>query len=87
MLNWSIVSVYTNKQGGFSIDWRNSEAVREFTRVLLLEDYQINVEIPSDQLCPMVPNRANYIHWLKDLLDLSTPENSAPSKIVRGIDM
>lgn len=57
--------------------------IRELTYVLLKDDYNLQLDIPIDQLCPAVPNRANYILWLSDLLkessDLPTP--------IRGIDM
>ena len=29
--------------------------------------------VPDGQLVPPVTNRANYIHWLEDLLALSLP--------------
>ena len=35
------------------------------SRVIYVIDYRW---IPDGQLCPTIPNRANYIHWLNDLL-------------------
>lgn len=44
--------------------------------------------IPDGQLCPTVPNRSNYIHWLEDLLssDIIAKKNS-DSGCVRGFDI
>ncbi|CAN8239542.1 unnamed protein product [Cochlearia groenlandica] len=50
------------------IDWTDYNATRELTRVLLLHDHGVNWWIPDGQLCPTVPNRSNYIHWINDLL-------------------
>jgi len=66
--------IFTNRFGGVSIDWKNAHAVRELTTILLLDEYEIKIELPIDQLCPMVTNRVNYIHWLKELLCVSTKQ-------------
>lgn len=46
---------------------------RELTRALLKHDYGINWHLQTGQLIPAVTNRANYIHWINDLLQLSAP--------------
>ena len=50
---------------------------RELTKSLLDRDFGIKWWIPDGQLIPPVPNRANYIHWLQDLLLLSSPAGDA----------
>lgn len=44
--------------------------------------------IPDGQLCPTVPNRSNYIHWIEDLLssELIPARNDSDGK-VRGFDI
>ena len=40
--------------------------------------------VPDGHLVPPVTNRANYIHWLEDLLALSSPPG-APSAARPGV--
>lgn len=54
--------------GGASLDFRDPAATRELTRVLLQEDFGLRWWIPDGQLVPAVTNRANYLHWIEDLL-------------------
>lgn len=35
-------------------------------------DFNVDLEIPDDTLCPPVPNRLNYLCWIDDLLSSST---------------
>jgi len=58
---------------------------RELTCALLMHDFGLKLELPIDQLCPPVPNRANYIYWLCDLLSENSPDIAHSS--IRGIDM
>eukprot|EP01047_Picozoa_sp_COSAG01_P017117 COSAG01_NODE_898_length_12870_cov_27.573800_3_plen_154_part_00 len=54
-------------------------------QALLKEDFDLDMELPLDRLCPAVPQKLNYIHWLEDLLALS-PTCHAEQQ-VRGIDV
>jgi 23S rRNA (adenine1618-N6)-methyltransferase len=80
--------VSVSRGGRASIDFTDFAATRELTRVLLLHDHGVNWWIPDGQLCPTVPNRSNYIHWIEDLLssDLIPPISSS-NKTVRGFDI
>ncbi|KAK2594503.1 hypothetical protein QQS21_007784 [Conoideocrella luteorostrata] len=57
---------------GRDIDFRDPKAVMQLTKTLLKLDFGIDMVFPDDRLCPPVPNRHNYILWLKDLLDTSS---------------
>ncbi|XP_074590830.1 uncharacterized protein LOC141846696 [Curcuma longa] len=71
-----------------SIDWTDFNATRELTRVLLSHDHSVNWWIPDGQLCPTVPNRSNYIHWIEDLLSSELiPSLNFSDKKVKGFDI
>jgi 23S rRNA (adenine1618-N6)-methyltransferase len=59
----------TNPYGKESIDFADPAAVRVFNRALLKSFYGIaHWDIPADYLCPPIPGRADYLHFLADLL-------------------
>ncbi|XP_031391969.1 U6 small nuclear RNA (adenine-(43)-N(6))-methyltransferase isoform X2 [Punica granatum] len=80
--------VFYSRDGRPRIDWTDFNATRELTRILLHHDHGINWWIPDGQLCPTVPNRSNYIHWIEDLL-LSDiiPRPNPNQDNVRGFDI
>lgn len=44
--------------------------------------------IPDGQLCPTVPNRSNYIHWIEDLLSSEIiPKVQSYDNTVKGFDI
>ena len=47
---------------------------RQLTRSILRADFSLQLELPPDRLCPPVPVRWNYVHWIQELLD-TTSEN------------
>jgi hypothetical protein len=68
--------------------WLEWGGGREVTYALLKNDFDLELDIPIDQLCPPVPNRANYIYWLRDLLHRNSPQLcTGPDTRVRGLDM
>ena len=55
-----------------SIDFSNPQAVKALNKALLIAHYNIVVwDIPSGYLCPPIPGRADYVHYLADLLGTS----------------
>ena len=61
--------VILNPYGKESIDFANPQAVRVFNRALLKAFYGVaHWDIPADYLCPPIPGRADYLHFLADLL-------------------
>lgn len=67
------------------IDWEDPKAARALTQTLLQHDFGLTWDIPLSRLCPPVPNRLNYICWLRDLLLLDTPD--LDDAAVRGVDI
>lgn len=57
---------------GETIDFSNPQAVKILNKALLQLYYGISHwDLPSGALCPPIPGRADYIHYLADLLDCS----------------
>lgn len=58
-----------NKHGSDSVDFANPIAVKALNKALLNHYYGIkNWDFPDENLCPPVPGRADYIHYMADLL-------------------
>ncbi|XP_077246559.1 methyltransferase isoform X2 [Tasmannia lanceolata] len=80
--------VFYSRDGRPRIDWTDFNATRELTRILLHHHHSINWWIPDGQLCPTVPNRSNYIHWIEDLLSSDViPKIDGGGVRVRGFDI
>lgn len=61
--------VSLNAYNDNSIDFANPEAVKALNRALLKQHYDISSwDIPKNYLCPPIPGRADYLHYLADLL-------------------
>lgn len=61
--------VKPNKFGDASVDFSNPVAVKLLNKALLNHYYGIKQwEFPDGNLCPPVPGRADYIHYVADLL-------------------
>lgn len=61
--------VRPNTYGDLSVDFSNPKAVIALNKALLKQHYDINFwNIPKGYLCSPIPGRADYIHYLADLL-------------------
>ncbi|WP_109299770.1 23S rRNA (adenine(1618)-N(6))-methyltransferase RlmF [Aquimarina sp. AU474] len=64
--------VKLNKHGQESVDFSNPAAVKILNKALLNHYYGIAYwEFPDNNLCPPIPGRADYIHYIADLLSES----------------
>jgi len=80
--------VSLNKYDDLSIDFANPEAVLSLNKALLAHFYGIkNWEIPKDYLCPPIPGRADYIHYLADLLSMANNNKVPKGKKIVGLDI
>jgi len=77
--------VSTTLSGKCVLDFKRPEALKALLKVLLREDFDIDIDIPVDRLIPTLPLRINYLLWIEDLLKLFFP-NVAPEKFL-GIDV
>lgn len=58
-----------NPSGRDTIDFSDPKAVVLLNKALLMSTYGITLwELPPGNLCPPVPGRADYIHYIADLL-------------------
>jgi len=77
-----------NPKGDNTIDFADPVAVKTLNAALLKQHYQIGFwDIPKDYLCPPIPGRADYIHYLADLLASSNNGNIPEGKQVHGLDI
>lgn len=61
--------VKPNKYGDDSVDFASPAAVKLLNKALLSHYYGIqNWDFPVDNLCPPIPGRADYIHYIADLI-------------------
>ena len=67
--------VKPNPYGDLSIDFSNLLAVKTLNAALLKQHYNIaGWDIPDGALCPPIPGRADYIHYIADLVGLENPD-------------
>lgn len=70
--------VKANQFGDASIDFANPQAVKALNQALLKQYYDVAIwDIPPQYLCPPIPGRADYVHYLADLLAQSPLENQS----------
>ena len=80
--------VSENIYGDLSIDFANAEAVLMLNRALLSHFYGVKKwEIPKNYLCPPIPGRADYIHYLADLLAKFNGGKVPTGEKVVGLDV
>lgn len=71
-----------------TIDFSNPEAVKSLNTALLLTYYDIQGwDIPKNYLCPPIPGRADYIHYIADLLAESNNGIIPEGEAVQGLDV
>lgn len=71
-----------------SIDFANPEAVKMLNKALLKHYYNIeNWNIPANYLCPPIPGRADYIHYMADLVCGSNYGNMPAGEKIKCLDV
>ncbi len=59
----------TKPDGSYTMDFASSQALRLLNKGLLLQYYGLDYwDFPKENLCPPIPSRAEYIHFIYDLL-------------------
>jgi len=79
--------VHENRYGDMSINFSSSESVMALNKALLKHFYQIDWKIPQKYLCPPIPGRVDYIHYIADLLASSNNEMIPKGTSIKGLDI
>ena len=80
--------IFINEHDIETIDFSDPEAVKSLNKALLVTYYDLQFwDIPDDYLCPPIPGRADYIHYLADLLATSNDGVIPTGETVQGLDI
>ena len=77
-----------NPVGRTTIDFQDVSAVRMLNRSLLKAYYNIDFwNIPDNYLCPPIPGRVDYIHYLADLLACDNNQEIPRGRNIKALDI
>lgn len=77
-----------NPRGQMTINFQDVGAVRLLNRALLMTHYEIDFwDIPESYLCPPIPGRVDYIHYLADLLAESNDQEIPHGTGIKALDI
>ena len=80
--------VAPNEYGYASIDFADPGAVKALNQALLKSAYGIdNWDVPAGYLCPPIPGRSDYLHYLADLLESGGRQEKARREPVTVLDI
>ncbi|MGB5445281.1 MAG: 23S rRNA (adenine(1618)-N(6))-methyltransferase RlmF [Psychromonas sp.] len=78
----------TNPKGELTLDFSDPQAVLLLNQALLKHYYQVDFwQIPAGYLCPPIPGRVDYIHYLADLLAQTGNGKIPKGKQVKVLDI
>ncbi len=77
-----------NKYGVESVNFANPLAVKLLNKALLNHYYDIkNWDFPDENLCPPIPGRADYLHYMADLLSQSNFGELPSGETIKVLDI
>jgi len=80
--------IFINTHGIETLDFSNPKSVKSLNKALLASYYNIREwDIPNNYLCPPIPGRADYIHYVADLLALNNHGKVPKGNGVVGLDI
>ena len=80
--------VKKNQYDALTIDYSDSNAILCLNQALLAHHYKVmNWSVPKGHLCPPIPGRADYIHYIADILSESNDGKPPVGTKVKGLDI
>jgi 23S rRNA (adenine1618-N6)-methyltransferase len=80
--------VFINKYDSQTIDFANPKAVKMLNKAILVHFYSVSYwDIPENYLCPPIPGRADYVHYIADLLSLSNKGVIPKGQSIKVLDI
>lgn len=81
--------VSRNSYGTLTIDFFKPQSVKALNKALLMKHYGIGYwDIPKNYLCPPIPGRADYIHYVADLIQVEPqPASTENTRTRRCLDI
>jgi 23S rRNA (adenine1618-N6)-methyltransferase len=80
--------VFKNEFGNLTLDFSDPKAVKSLNASLLKHFYGLGYwDIPDGFLCPPIPGRADYIHYLADLLTESNMGKRPSGENIKALDI
>lgn len=68
--------------GKIKLDFSDLETKFVLTKCCLMKDFLLDVDLPKNRLCPTLPLRLNYIHFIEDIL-----EHCGIKENISGVDI
>ncbi len=80
--------VKKNQYGELSVEYSDAKAVLTLNQALLFAHYQVESwSVPKGHLCPPIPGRADYIHYIADLLAEDFDGKVPVGTTIKGLDI
>lgn len=80
--------VSENKYGDLSVDFSDANAVLTLNQALLALHYSVkDWTIPKGNLCPPIPGRVDYLHYIADLLTEQNGDTPPVGPKIKGLDI
>lgn len=77
-----------NPKGDLSINFSDAQSVLLLNKALLAHFYQIDFwQIPAGYLCPPIPGRVDYVHYIADLLSEDLVGGVPTGSHIKGLDI
>ena len=87
-INEHKIDTSDSEQAKQTLDFSNPEAVKALNKALLIHHFDIqDWDIPKDYLCPPIPGRADYIHYIADLLATNNNGTIPKGETVQVLDI